>query len=255
MIKLLNKIKPLAWLFVLIGYFAITLVTSLAADQTVTCVSGGCSGTQNSLFNELSVAPGASVTKSIEIINNHGETLKLAMSVSKNSPTDDDFTKLVNVAVNTDGGTNRFTGSLESFLTSYIDLEKLENGQHRLVEITLSLANVGNEYQGKQAKFSFDVKIDQEVPGDGGSGVGGAAVASSPSPSPLSFAFTPAGLVAGAQTALATVLGESTPSAELLAPVSGSVKGSQKIFWWLWIPLLIILLWLLYRLYKRRRLR
>jgi len=161
--KLLNKIKPVALLLLSVGYLAVTIVTSLAADQTITCVPGGCSGIQNSLFDELSVAPGGSVTKSIEIINNHGETMKLAMSVSKNDLTDNDFTKLVDVVVNTDGSNNRFTGSLESFLTSYIDLEKLENGQHRLVEITLSLQDVGNEYQGKQAKFSFDVKIDQEV--------------------------------------------------------------------------------------------
>lgn len=246
--KLLNKIKPVALLFLLIGYLAVTIVTSLAADHTITCVSAGCSGLQNSLFNELSVAPGGSVTKSIEIINNHGETMKLAMSVSKNDLTDDDFTKLVAVTVNTDGANNRFSGSLESFLVSYIDLEKLENGQDRLVDITLSLPDVGNEFQGKQAKFSFDVKIDQEVPGAGDGGVGGAAVSPSPSPSasPSLLSFAPAGLVAGAAT--------PSPSGE--TPLTtGTVKGQQiKPLLWPWL-FSFIPLGLFYRLYKRRRLR
>ncbi len=243
--KLLNKIKPIALLLLLVGYLAVTIVTSLAADQTITCVPGGCSGLQNSLFDELSVAPGDSVTKSIEIINSQGETLKLAMSVSKNDLTDDDFTKLVDVTVNADGANNRFSGSLESFLTSYIDLEKLENGQHRLVDITLSLPDVGNEYQGKQAKFSFDVKIDQEVPGGGDSGVGGTAASSSPSPSPS--LFLPAGLVAGAAT--------PGPSPSPSPATTGTVKGEQVGPLWPWLLSLIPLGWFGRFLYKRRRLR
>lgn len=237
--KLLNKIKPAVLLFLLVGYLAVTIVTSLAADQTITCVPDGCSGLQNSLFDELSVAPGGSVTKSIEIINKHGETMKLAMSVSKNNLTDDDFSKLVAVTVKTDGANNRFTGSLESFLVSYIDLEKLENGQHRLVEITLSLPDVGNEYQGKQAKFSFDVKIDQEVPGGGIGGVA-ASPSPSPSPSPLLSSFI-----------LATTTSFPSPS----PATTGTVKGEQAGPLWPWLFSFIPLVWFGRFLYKRRRLR
>ena len=237
---LLNKLKPVALLFLLVGYLAVTIVTSLAADQTITCVSGGCSGLQNSLFDELSVAPGDSVTKSIEIINKQGETMKLAMNVSKNDLTDDDFTALVAVTVNTDGINNRFSGSLESFLTSYIDLEKLEDGRHRLVEITLSLPDVDNEYQGKQAKFSFDVKIDQEVPGGG---VGGTVTSSSPSPSP--------------SPSLSSFITTSTPSpSPSPSPATtGTVKGKQTGQYWPWLFSLIPLGWFGRFLYKRRRLR
>jgi len=237
---LLNKLKPIALLLLLVGYLAMTIVTSLAADQTITCVSGGCSGLQNSLFDELSVAPGDSVTKSIEIINKQGETMKLAMNVSKNDLTDDDFTALVAVTVNTDGINNRFSGSLESFLTSYIDLEKLEDGRHRLVEITLSLPDVGNEYQGKQAKFSFDVKIDQEVPGGG---VGGTVTSSSPSPSP--------------SPSLSSFITTSTPSpSPSPSPATtGTVKGKQTGQYWPWLFSLIPLGWFGRFLYKRRRLR
>jgi len=237
---LLNKLKPIALLLLLVGYLAMTIVTSLAADQTITCVSGGCSGLQNSLFDELSVAPGDSVTKSIEIINKQGETMKLAMNVSKNDLTDDDFTALVAVTVNTDGINNRFSGSLESFLTSYIDLEKLEDGRHRLVEITLSLPDVDNEYQGKQAKFSFDVKIDQEVPGGG---VGGTVTSSSPSPSP--------------SPSLSSFITTSTPSpSPSPSPATtGTVKGKQTGQYWPWLFSLIPLGWFGRFLYKRRRLR
>ncbi|PJA22587.1 hypothetical protein COX59_02585, partial [Candidatus Beckwithbacteria bacterium CG_4_10_14_0_2_um_filter_47_25] len=174
-------------LFILITAAALLWIPfSRAADQTITCTDSGCSGISDALFNEAGVAPGESVTKSLEIINNHSQTLKLALDPSQNTGTDTDFIESVTVTVTTDKG-SRFTGTLGQFLTAYIDLEKLESGQRRPVEIALSLADAGNEFQGKQAKFSFDLKIDQEVPGD----------AASPSPSPA------AGLVAGAQTELA----------------------------------------------------
>lgn len=233
--------KQLVKIIFLSSFLFLLIPTSRAADQTVTCLPGGCSGLQNSLFNELSVAPGGSVTKSMEIINKHGETMKLAMSVSKNDLTDDDFIKLVAVTVKTAGANNRFTGSLESFLGSYIDLEKLENGQHRLVEITLFLPDVGNEYQGKQAKFNFDVKIDQEVPGVG--------ITASPSPSLLPSSSPSAGLVAGAAISI------PSPSPLPSSVTTGLVKGEQAGPLWPWLFSLIPLGWFGRFLYKRRRLR
>ena len=218
--------------FILISAAALLWIPfSRAADQTITCTDSGCSGISDALFNESSVAPGESVTKSLEIINNHSQTLKLALSPSKNTDTDDDFIELVDVTVTTDKG-SRFTGTLGQFLTAYIDLEKLESGQRRPVSISLALADVGNDFQGKQAKFSFDLKIDQEVPGD----------AASPSPSPA------AGLVAGAQTELTGTLipDESpVPSPEASPEILGETTPAGRDWRWLWwlIPLLILWLW------------
>jgi len=223
-------------LFILITAAALLWIPfSRAADQTITCTDSGCSGISDALFNEAGVAPGESVTKSLEIINNHSQTLKLALDPSQNTGTDTDFIESVTVTVTTDKG-SRFTGTLGQFLTAYIDLEKLESGQRRPVEIALSLANVGNEFQGKQAKFSFDLKIDQEVPGD----------AASPSPSPA------AGLVAGAQTELAgAFIPEESPSPgpeaspeaspEILGETTPAGRDWRRL--WLSIPLLILWLW------------
>ena len=227
-------------LFILITAVALLWIPfSRAADQTITCTDSGCSGISDALFNEAGVAPGESVTKSLEIINNHSQTLKLALDPSQNTGTDTDFIESVTVTVTTDKG-SRFTGTLGQFLTAYIDLEKLESGQRRPVEIALSLADAGNEFQGKQAKFSFDLKIDQEVPGD----------AASPSPSPA------AGLVAGAQTELAgAFIPEESPSPGPEAGPEASPEASPEILgettpagrdWrrlWLSIPLLILWLW------------
>jgi len=227
-------------LFILITAAALLWIPfSRAADQTITCTDSGCSGISDALFNEAGVAPGESVTKSLEIINNHSQTLKLALDPSQNTGTDTDFIESVTVTVTTDKG-SRFTGTLGQFLTAYIDLEKLESGQRRPVEIALSLADAGNEFQGKQAKFSFDLKIDQEVPGD----------AASPSPSPA------AGLVAGAQTELAgAFIPEESPSPGPEAGPEASPEASPEILgettpagrdWrrlWLSIPLLILWLW------------
>ena len=223
-------------LFILITAAALLWIPfSRAADQTITCTDSGCSGISDALFNEAGVAPGESVTKSLEIINNHSQTLKLALDPSQNTGTDTDFIESVTVTVTTDKG-SRFTGTLGQFLTAYIDLEKLESGQRRPVSISLSLANVGNEFQGKQAKFSFDLKIDQEVPGD----------AASPSPSPA------AGLVAGAQTELAgAFIPEESPSPgpeagpeaspEILGETTPAGRDWRRL--WLSIPLLILWLW------------
>ena len=219
-------------LFILITAAALLWIPfSRAADQTITCTDSGCSGISDALFNEAGVAPGESVTKSLEIINNHSQTLKLALDPSQNTGTDTDFIESVTVTVTTDKG-SRFTGTLGQFLTAYIDLEKLESGQRRPVEIALSLADAGNEFQGKQAKFSFDLKIDQEVPGD----------AASPSPSPA------AGLVAGAQTELAgAFIPEESPSPgpEAGPEILGETTPAGRDWRWLWlsIPLLILWLW------------
>jgi len=223
-------------LFILITAAALLWIPfSRAADQTITCTDSGCSGISDALFNEAGVAPGESVTKSLEIINNHSQTLKLALDPSQNTGTDTDFIESVTVTVTTDKG-SRFTGTLGQFLTAYIDLEKLESGQRRPVEIALSLADAGNEFQGKQAKFSFDLKIDQEVPGE----------AASPSPSPA------AGLVAGAQTELAgAFIPEESPSPgpeagpeaspEILGETTPAGRDWRRL--WLSIPLLILWLW------------
>lgn len=213
-------------LLVLISAALLILIPwSKAADQTITCTDSGCSGIADALFNESGVAPGESVTKSLEIINNHSQTLKLALSPSKNTETDDNFIELVTVTVTTDKG-GRFTGTLGQFLTAYIDLEKLESHQRRQVEISLSLDNVGNDFQGKQAKFSFDLKIDQEVPGDGTGGTtdGGATAAASPSPSP-------AGIVAGVFTASQDQAPSPSPQ--------GIIAGQSSSPWRWWFLLLL----------------
>ena len=199
-------------LLILISAALLILIPwSKAADQTITCTDSGCSGISDALFNEASVAPGESVAKSLEIINNHSQTLKLALSPSQNTGTDTDFIESVTVTVTTDKG-SRFTGTLGQFLTAYIDLEKLESHQRRPVEISLSLADVGNDFQGKQAKFSFDLKIDQEVTGDS---TGGTAAAASPSPSPTGLvagAVIPSESPASSPEASPEILGETTPA-------------------------------------------
>ena len=213
--------KSVALIFI-VAFVLILIPISRAADQTITCTDSGCSGISDALFNESSVAPGESVTKSLEIINNHSQTLKLALSPSKNTGTDDNFIESVTVTVTTDKG-NRFTGTLGQFLTAYIDLEKLESGQHRPVSISLSLADVGNDFQGKQAKFSFDLKINQEVAGDSGGGTDTVTTAALPSPS------LAAGLVAGVA---------ASPSPSPSPGPAGVVAGQATSPWW-WLLLLL----------------
>lgn len=254
--KLIFKLKPLMSIVFITTILAIVgIASSQAADFNVTCNASGCTSPGSATFNETSVAPGDSITKYIQVKNNHNETLNLDMTTSKENNTDDIFLDVVDVVVIGLGGRVRFNNTLRQFLTSpTIDLGSINDSGQEKVKIILTLRDVGNQYQGKQAIFDLPIHIN--VQGQGGtsdSSAGEASVIGSPSPSPFQ-----AGIVAGAVVSPEPgVLGESTPSAQTKdeAQTPGSVLGQVKSLfkWWPWLFLLGPLFWWFHLLYKRRR--
>lgn len=247
--NLIQKYKPLLIsLFIASALVILVVKISQAADYDIICDANGCTSPGTAIFNETTVAPGNSVTKTIEIKNQHGETINMDMTASQNLGTDNDFLNVVDVVVQEVNSFTRFTGTLTAFLNNpAIDLGSLNAYKTKLIAITLTFQNVGNEFQGKQAKFDIPVHINVQSPAIGGGGgitTGTTGAATSPSPLPL-------GTVAGVFTSpISQVLGEATPAAESQLP-SGFTAGHTTFNWW-WPLVIQFFLTMIYYFLKRR---
>ena len=165
--NLIQKFKPLLITVFTASVFAILVIKiSQAADFDIACDANSCTSPGSAIFNQTNVAPGDSVTKTIEIKNQHGETINMDMTTSENSDTDTTFLNVVDVLVKEENGTVRFTGSLTAFLNNpAIDLGSLNAYGTKQITITLSFQDVGNQYQGQQAKFNIPIHIYTQSPG------------------------------------------------------------------------------------------
>ncbi|MFC1627068.1 hypothetical protein ACFL18_00740 [Patescibacteria group bacterium] len=242
----MNKIKTFLLTILFTATLAMVLVNSTkAADYNITCDANGCTSPGTAVFNQTNVAPGDSFTKTIEVKNLHNETLNLEMNASQNQGTDNIFLNVVDVTVIGLGGRTRFSDTLANFLTTNkIDLGSLNDQGLEQAIITMTLRDVGNEYQGKQAKFNININISVQASGPSIGGTGGGTTPS-PSPSPT------VGFVAGAfitPTPSPEILGEATPSASTL---SDTILGLQSFNWW-W-PLLAQLVIFSFYYYLKRK--
>jgi len=171
---------------ILITAAALILIPwSKAADYLITCNDSGCDSGGLAFFSDVVVAPGESATRSLEIVNNDNEQINVNINAAKKSGTDEDFISYISVVITDVGGPQIFSGIAEDFLGQTINLGAVAAGKVKAIDFTISLADVGNEYQGK--KVNFDLPVNLSVPG------GPASAGVSPSPSP-------AGLVAGRST-------------------------------------------------------
>lgn len=249
--KLHSKLKQLL-LLTIIATAGLILFSSntTAADYDIACDPNGCTSLGNATFNEQSVAPGDSVTRYIEIKNNHHQTLNLDMTTSKDSKTDDIFLDVVDVKVIGLGGRIRFDGSLRQFLSNpSIDLGSINASGKKQVKITITLQNVGNQYQGLKAIFDLPIKINVQGSGSGGDG---ASQSTSPTSPSLTSLLSELNLSPEIIPLLEEVLGEASPSSPLQSPESIFNQIRSYLRWWPWLLLLIPILWWILLLLKRR---
>lgn len=155
--------------------------STTAADQSILCNSLGCTSPGTALFSETNVAPGDTVTKTLEVKNQRSETLTIELSAYKKSGTDDDFLEKVDVSVDEVGGGNKYSGSLGDFLqgSTTVALGSISASSTKEFDITLALEDVGNEYQGKGANFDISVDVAGEPDETGSSSVSGSSASSS----------------------------------------------------------------------------
>lgn len=234
-------------LIILVTAAALMLIPwSKAADYLITCNDSGCDGGGQVFFSDVVVAPGESVTRSLEIVNNDNEQINVNINAVKKSGTNEDFISYVSVVITDVNGPQRFSGSAADFLGQTIDLGAVAAGKVKVIDFTISLADVGNEYQGK--KVNFDLPVNLSVPGGTTGGTGGTTggttdgtmAAALPSPGPVGF-------VAGALIEAV----DASPSPPL-SPAGGVVAGQAGFPWWRPIPLILFPLLLFWYLGFRR---
>ncbi len=247
-------------LFIVLIFVALLVAIpwSKAAEFSITCDHSGCSNGGQKLFDGAIAAPGESVMRSLEIVNNDDEQINVNVKAVKNSGTDEDFLQYVTLAVRNDANQLLFWGNMNDFFSQTVDLGGIPAGKVKDFGFTMTLADVPNEYQGKKINFDFPVNLN--VPGDGGGGGGangtggaGGGAAASPSPSSSLTQFTStSGLVAGLQTGSEE---SPEPSVTLTSvPAEGEeILGEETVrsnwYWWLLLLLIPLLIWLI----KRRR--
>ena len=234
-------------LIILITAAALILIPfSQAADYLITCNDSGCNSGGEALFDNASVAPGESLARSLEIVNNDNEQINVNLKAAKKSSTAEALINFVSVVVADAGGPVRFSGSAADFLSQTIDLGAVAAGQVKAIDFTISLADVGNEYQGK--KINFDLPVNLSVPGGGTGGTDGGtdAVTAAASPSP-----GPVGFVAGA---FIETTAEETGGASPSPSPQGTVAGQASFPWW-WPSPLILFPSLLFWYWRFRRMR
>jgi hypothetical protein len=248
--------KKSLFLVLLAAAALISIPWSKAAEFSINCDDNGCDNSGQKFFDNTAVAPGESVTRSLEIQNNAKDQINVNVKAVKKDGTDEDFLQYVSLEIHDVGGPSRFNGSVSDFFNQTIDLGAVPAGQPKAIDFTMTLADVPNEYQGK--KINFDFPVNLSVPGgpsspsatDGVGGAGGGGVGASPSPSPkLSLTSFFGGQIAGLQTGP-----EESPEPS----VSPSPSASPDILgqtsprnWYWWLLLLIPLYWLIKRIRRK----
>lgn len=172
--------------------------------------------------------PGLSVQKSFTVKNIGGSTHKTSLKADNTSQTgslaDNLYLKI------SEGATDYYGGADDKTMKNFWDngetgLSDISGGNNATYSITITMpGNLGNEFQGKTAKFDLVVGFvgtPSTVTISGGGAVAGAATV------PYG-AFIPAGPAPGFAPG---VLGVATPEAELTATptatITGQIQGIQ----------------------------
>jgi len=186
---LLNKLKPyLLSLLVITSLAVIFIGVSRAADKTVACDGSGCNSGSDALFEETNIAPGDSVTQSIEVDNSDnpddcGLTLQTKNDIEGEEP-GDFATKLFTVIK--DGGVDVFgvrdgndkatddKSLADVFAAGPVSLGTIAAGATNTFDWTVTFGlDAGNTYQSAETEFDFDLVFEcgePEVLGLGGVG-------------------------------------------------------------------------------------
>ncbi|MGB6839092.1 MAG: fibronectin type III domain-containing protein [Microgenomates group bacterium] len=192
---LLNKAKPYLLSLLVIASLAVIFIgVSRAADQTITCdATSGCTGSTGPLFEETNMAPLDTVTRTVTAQNNYPENRDFAVEIVSATFSDStpSLAQILAVEVIEQESANTVYGpkTLEQWKTDdFVILSNVPTGGDRHYDFTVTMANVGNNYQGKTLVFDLNLGFDAFPP--------------SPSPTPTT---TPTPGPPGATPCTATV--------------------------------------------------
>lgn len=149
--------------FLLFSSFSINQIQAQLYDAKVLCSQSGCSGFYDSIFNETNMLPGHQVTKVIEVENTRNETISAKLNGVVKSKTSSRFLKQIIVTVHEVGGPNKYSNTLNHFLTkSDIDLGKIGKTSKQYAISMLFNSQAGNEYKNNQVVFTLELHLTGE---------------------------------------------------------------------------------------------
>ncbi len=158
----MNKYKPLLLSLFILGVFITAIDASQAADANVIC-SDSCSSIGSPLFSEANMAPGKSVTKTLEIKNDRTQPIHIALVTTQQAGTDDAFLDKINVQIVQQGGLSKFINTLKQLFLTEVSLGTIASNTISTYDMTLSFdQNADNNYQGKVANFDLAINISGE---------------------------------------------------------------------------------------------
>jgi len=132
-----------------------------ANDLEVSCKNTECVFTSDSnLFNETNIYPTWSNTKSIKINNDHQSNRVYAVSISENSFLDSDpsLLEILDIKITNEDGKKIFDKNLSEFKKqNFVLLSPIKPEKSETFYFTVTMKNVGNEYQGLKASFNMNV--------------------------------------------------------------------------------------------------
>lgn len=165
--KLLYAAKPYLLLLLVFSFLAIFAIkSSRAADQTITCLEGGCSGISGALFNETNLTPGSVITRSLKVENNYSQERNFAVEIDDASFSDStpSLSTMLTLKVKEEESGSEVYGpkTLEEWKNDgSVFLSKVPAGGVRNYDFEVKLADVDNDYQG--TSLTFDLRFGFEA--------------------------------------------------------------------------------------------
>lgn len=240
---------------------------ALAGDIDVTCSSGGpcsLSPANTPLFNTTNMAPGQSVTRTVDVTNNTDDVCEIGLELDNASVQPQGFGSMLFTLLDSNGslyGTSDGSGGATNdktlddlFNDGVINFGDVSDGDTRTYEWTVTFdTNAGNNYQGATFNFDFDMVfecLESSNPDDGRSDDQSDQGPDPDSPQPSS---TPEGQVAGATTSG----GGPTIGGSVLGAASLAQTGTffDKLMYWVLVSGLILTALSTYGLIRNRFLR
>ncbi|NIQ32892.1 MAG: hypothetical protein GTN80_04520 [Nitrososphaeria archaeon] len=152
-------VKSIAAVFLLL--FSVSRVW--AVEMEISCDTGGCTlSTADPLFSESNIYPTWNVSRSIKVKNNYAEQRNFAVEIANASFSDSvpPLSQFLEVIVRETGSSTPLYGPktfAEWVTDGFIVLSSIPTGGTRSYDFDVSLADVGNSWQGKQLSFNLNL--------------------------------------------------------------------------------------------------
>lgn len=112
-------------------------------------------GQPEPLFFETNLSPLGSVTKQITVRNSTTDTQKFGLNLQNLLGTPDGKLDTVLTADISRGGILLYSSKLSELKNTETFLENIPSGESYIYDIKVTMADVGNDYQGQEVKFDW----------------------------------------------------------------------------------------------------